>query len=67
MGKEKFAFTDAQLNLIEDTKIQLQKCICMWDTEMAHIDADDALIDLLKGLGLNDVAELYVEVSKWYA
>ncbi|MES1921958.1 hypothetical protein MHBO_003483 [Bonamia ostreae] len=37
------------------------------DPEFAHIDADNALIDLLNELGLEKVADAYNEIDKWFA
>jgi len=37
------------------------------DTESAHIDADDLLLDLLKDLGYDDVVKEYEKIDKWYA
>lgn len=37
------------------------------DTELAHADADDALMGLLLELGHLGVVEEYEKVSKWYA
>ena len=43
---------------------QLQDC---YDTESAHIEADEALCGLLIELGYQDVVEEYNKVRKWYA
>jgi hypothetical protein len=40
---------------------------CNDDTEAAHINADDALCDLLINLGHSDVIDEYNKVKKWYA
>jgi len=37
------------------------------DTELAHIDADDVLCELLKSLGYEDVVSEYQKVDKWFA
>ena len=37
------------------------------DTEMAHIDADDVLCELLKSLGYEDVVSEYQKINKWFA
>lgn len=37
------------------------------DTEVAHSDADDALVELLTNLGLDEVVVAYQLVEKWYA
>ena len=37
------------------------------DVELAHVDADDVLCDLLEALGYNNVVEEYHKVEKWYA
>ena len=45
----------------------LKLCQSNDDTEVAHIEADDALIKLISALRLFDVVEEYDKVSKWYA
>ena len=37
------------------------------DVEMAHIDADDILCDLLVKLGYSVVVEAYTRIPKWFA
>ena len=37
------------------------------DLEVAHIDADGILCELLIELGYGELIELYNEVDKWYA
>lgn len=37
------------------------------DTEVAHVDADDVLCQLLSDLGYNDVVMAYRQIGKWYA
>jgi hypothetical protein len=37
------------------------------DTEVAHIDADDVLCQLLSDLGYDDVVMAYRQIGKWYA
>jgi hypothetical protein len=39
----------------------------MRDTEVDHYDADQLLIELLKEIGLDDIAEAYDRIAKWYA
>jgi len=39
----------------------------MQDKEVAHRIADEALCDLLTGLGLEDVVAKFNEIPKWYA
>lgn len=38
-----------------------------WDTESAHVRADDLLCMLLINLGYEDVVSEYAAVDKWYA
>ncbi len=59
-------FTRDELKLIKRTKQRLMAGVD-GDEEFQHIDADAALCDLLKGLGLNDVVELFNKIDKWYA
>lgn len=37
------------------------------DPEKYHDEADNLLIDTMKQLGLDDLAEAYDSVEKWYA
>ena len=37
------------------------------DVEMAHIDADRILCDLLISLGYEDVVDEYEAINKWFA
>jgi hypothetical protein len=36
------------------------------DTEIAHIEADEEMVSLLKRIGLGDLAEAYEKIGKWY-
>ena len=37
------------------------------DIEMAHVEADAILMELLESLGYGDVVDAYGLVPKWYA
>ena len=37
------------------------------DPETDHLDADKALIQFVRDMGLNDVAEQFENLNKWYA
>jgi len=37
------------------------------DPEMAHINADDILCELLDELGYADLVDIYNKVEKWHA
>lgn len=37
------------------------------DTEMAHMEADRILCELLSSLGYEDVVEEWSKIHKWYA
>jgi hypothetical protein len=37
------------------------------DTEMAHVEADKVLCNLLKFEGYDEVVKLFNELKKWYA
>lgn len=50
-----------------ETAIQkLRECQKLDDVEVAHVDADQVLCDLLSDLGYADVVSEYVEVDKYY-
>ena len=38
-----------------------------YDTEIAHDNADSAIVEFLKHLGFDEIAEAYEKVDKWYA
>ena len=46
---------------------KLKKLAKSDDTEQAHIEADDILIELLNKLGLSKIAKTYDDVDKWYS
>ena len=37
------------------------------DTEVAHANADQVLVDFLLSLGQTEIVEEYQKVSKWFA
>ena len=37
------------------------------DPEIAHVNADEVLCELLTSLGFSDVVEEFKKVPKWYA
>lgn len=51
----------------EKAKAELRRCIANDDYEIAHINADDVLVEFLRALGYSDVADLWDEVGKWYS
>ena len=59
--------TKKQLELVQSTKLRLKEAQKNWDQENAHIEGDEALCDLLKGLGLNEIVEEFEGINKWYA
>lgn len=52
---------------VDEIKIEMQKCIDNWDTEGAHVDADELLCLLLIDLGHQEIVDMYQKVKKWYA
>ena len=55
--------------VIQKATKQMQKIADMSDAdpEKYHAEADDLLIDTIKQLGFDDLAEAYDNVEKWYA
>lgn len=51
----------------EEAIQELKKLQESGDTEMAHVYADEVLMNLLISLGYKDVADEYDKVGKWYA
>jgi predicted GNAT family N-acyltransferase len=60
MEEKESAAVELCLNKIKDAQSN-------WDTEGAHIDADNALCDFLVSLGYENIIEEYKKVIKWYA
>ena len=47
---------------------QLQKQLYNGDTEEAHEEADDILINILRDIGeFDEIIEAYTKINKWYA
>ena len=58
MNNEKLK--EKYINLLKEQQIS-------WDDEMAHVEADNLVCELLKELGFEEVVKEYDKVSKWYA
>jgi hypothetical protein len=52
---------------IKETKILLLAEVDNKSTESAHENADNALCDLLRALGFDEIVDIYEKVDKWYA
>ena len=37
------------------------------DQEQTHIEADEALVGFVRALGLDELADVYESIDKWYA
>jgi hypothetical protein len=47
---------------------KMQECVDEnYDREMAHVNADNLLVELLDKLGYGEVTSLFEQVKKWYA
>ena len=53
--------------IIKKTKEKMKECVNNGDTEVAHINADAVLCDVLTQLGYKELVDLYEKVKKWYA
>ncbi len=51
----------------EEAIMELRQCQSNSDIELAHIDADGVLTDLLNTLGYKDVVAEWEKIDKWYA
>ena len=53
----------------EELAKKMQKIIdtIIDDEELAHIEADDILCEVLRGLGYGEGVDVYERVAKWYA
>lgn len=45
----------------------MKQCQTNLNTELAHIDADYILVEFIRELGYNDLADAYETVKKWYS
>ena len=57
--------TKKEKELVKETKHKLKEAQKNWDIENAHYDGDNALCELLKGLGLEDVVIEFKDIEKW--
>ena len=54
-------------DIIKEAIEKMKKCVNSGDTEVAHLDADNILCDVLTQLGYKELVDLYEKVKKWYA
>ncbi len=54
-------------DIIKEAVEKMKECVNSGDTEVAHLDADDILCDVLTQLGYKELVDLYEKVNKWYA
>lgn len=54
-------------DIIKEAIEQMKECVNSGDTEVAHLDADNILCDVLTQLGYKELVDLYEKVKKWYA
>jgi hypothetical protein len=57
----------AKEELSERIKIKLLAEVDNPSIEDGHMNADDALCELLIGLGFDEIVDIYDKVKKWYA
>lgn len=53
--------------IIKEAIEKMKECVNNGDIEVAHLDADDILCDVLTQLGYKELVDLYKKVDKWYA
>ena len=53
--------------IIKEAIEKIKECVNNGDTEVAHINADAVLCDVLTQLGYKELVDLYEKVKKWYA
>lgn len=51
----------------EEFKNKMQAIADKRDTEGGHIEADDLMCELLKGLGYGEGVEIFEGMDRWYA
>ena len=54
-------------DIIKEAIEKMKECVNNGDTEVAHLDADSVLCDVLTQLGYKELVDLYEKVKKWYA
>ena len=54
-------------DIIKEAVEKMKECVNNGDTEVAHLDADDILCDVLTQLGYKELVDIYEKVKKWYA
>lgn len=59
--------TKEQIKEINDKYLdRMQECEECEDTEIAHMDADELIIEILNDMGLEDIANSFEDTEKWY-
>ena len=53
--------------IIKEAIEKMKECVNNSDFELAHLDADNILCDVLTQLGYKELVDLYEKVNKWYA
>lgn len=59
--------TEEQREAIRQRAIKRLREAEAMNTEEGHIEADNALCEMLNDLGFADVVDIFAELSKWYA
>ena len=59
--------SEEEKDLVNIAISELKELNSNYDTEVAHIQADAILTELLTDLGLEEVVDVYETISKWYA
>ncbi len=55
-------------DIIKEAIEKMKECVKNnGDIEVAHLDADNILCDVLTQLGYKELVDLYKKVDKWYA
>lgn len=55
-------------DIIKEAIEKMKECVKNnGDIEVAHLDADNILCDVLTQLGYKELVDLYNKVDKWYA
>ena len=52
---------------VEEAVERLESYHSMDDIEMAHVWADEVLLEILEDLGMEEVVEAFRGVPRWYA
>ena len=64
---KRYTMRKKKADIIKEAVEQMKECVKNGDAEVAHVNADDILCDVLKQLGAKELVDEFNKVTKWYA